>query len=77
MAGSGGVAGLGALIARPLCVVCRRCGHKRAFGSSSAEAARPEAETVPRLVCRRCGARGATAIRLCDDREAARWLKDR
>ncbi|RXF68764.1 hypothetical protein [Hansschlegelia zhihuaiae] len=67
----------GPLFARPLCVSCRRCGRKRVFGSTSVEARQLESETLSRLVCRHCGARDATAVRLSDDREAARWLKDR
>jgi hypothetical protein len=72
-----GEGGIGVSLARPLCVACRHCGRRRAFGSTSPEARRPDAATLPRLVCGGCGARGAEGIRLSDDREAARWLRDR
>lgn len=68
---------VGRVIARPLCVRCRGCGRKSVFGSTSPEARRDDDAVTRRLVCRNCGSRGAAAIRLSDDREAARWLADR
>lgn len=68
---------IGALIRRPLCVQCRRCGRKSVFGSTSAEARLSDDDVSTRLVCSSCGGRGVKAMRLCDDREARRWLADR
>lgn len=66
-----------AVLARPLCVQCRGCSRRTVFGSMSPEARGDETAVTARLVCRNCGGRGVKAIRLSDDREAARWLADR
>lgn len=74
---SGPAADLRAFLSRPLCVRCRGCARKAVFGSTSPEARLQDADAAARLVCRFCGARGAKVMRLCDDREASRWLADR
>lgn len=67
----------GTVVARPLCVECRRCGRKAAFGALSPESRGTEQEVLARLVCAGCGSRSVKTLRLSDDREAARWIADR